>query len=85
MSNAPQLLTVAEAKALTHLNIRHHIFNNTDGFATRCVVRVGRAVRIRADRLAEFIEDRTGAPAFQYTYTKRPGRRPKSSGPSKAA
>jgi len=74
MSNAPRLLTVPEVEALTGLNVRHLVFADVDGFESRCVVRAGRAVRIREDRLAEWIEERTGAPAYVYNYTRKPGR-----------
>ena len=86
MGNVPQLLTIPETEDVTHFNVRHHIFSNTDGFADRCVVRIGRSVRIREDRLAEWIEERTGAKPYQYHWTRTPGwpkgrpRKPKAAG-----
>ena len=78
---APQLLTVAEAGArlgLTEAGIRHRIFHDTDGFSTRCVVRVGRSVRIREDRLAEFIDEHTGAEPWDTPWRDKLGRPPKA-------
>lgn len=76
MANVPELLTVKEAEALTSLNLRTRIFANADGFSDRCVVRIGRSVRIRADALAAFIEERTGAEPFRYDWSTTPGRKP---------
>ena len=47
--------------------VRRLIFEDVDGFASNCVVRIGRTVRIREDRLADWIEARTGAAAFKYS------------------
>lgn len=73
MGVCPKLLTVAEAEEQTSLALRHRIFENTEGFADRCVIRFGRSVRIDAEALAEFLEERRGVPpSTRYTYTKRP-------------
>lgn len=69
VSDIPQLLDVpktAEAIDGTESSVRRLIFHDTDGFASKCVVRLGRKVRIRADRLAEFIDERTGAEPFRF-------------------
>ena len=66
-TNPQQLLTVTQVESMTGLNIRHFIFNDVDEFASRCVVRLGRSVRIRADRLEAWIDDRTGAQSFSYS------------------
>lgn len=82
-TKAPQLLTVADARDRldkTESGIRHMIFYDVDGFASRCVVRIGRSVRIREDRLAEFIEEKTGAPPYEMHWRDRLGRRPESEG-----
>lgn len=67
---AVQLLTVpqaAERLACTESSVRNLIFHAEErGFAD-CIVRIGRNVRIREDRLAEYIERQTGAPPFQYS------------------
>lgn len=64
---SPKLLTVQDAAERLGANVRHLIFHDTDGFATRCVVRLGRAVRIREDALAAWIDERTGAPPFKFS------------------
>ncbi len=81
MTKAPQLITVAQARdrlGLTESGIRHRIFHDVDDFATRCVVRFGRSVRIREDRLAEFIDEHTGAEPYNYSWKHKLGRRAKT-------
>lgn len=71
----PRLLSIAEAEEATGAPLRGRVYQDGE-FARRCVVRLGqRGVRIRADRLAEFIDERTGTTKPQrYKYTKKPGR-----------
>lgn len=67
---APLLLTVKQTGKLmgkTEAGVRHLIFYDVGGFSSKCVVRIGRSVRVREDRLAEFIEHYTGAPPFVYS------------------
>jgi len=75
----PTLLTIAEAAEATGLPVRRLVYGDPD-FAERCVVRIGRRVRIRRDALRRYIDDRTGAPPHEYSYTRPPGRPPKAVG-----
>lgn len=74
----PQLLRVPEAAqllGLTEAGLRHRLFHDTDSIRSRCAVRLGRNVRLRADRLAEWIDAQTtGTPWPQpWQSGRRPG------------
>lgn len=67
---AIKLLTVPEAAAKlgrTEQQVRYLIFHNVDGFDDRVVVRIGRSVRLREDRVDQLIEEQTGANPFPYS------------------
>ena len=69
-ANVPGLLTVRQTAKLmgkTEAGVRHLIFYDVGGFSSKCVVRIGRSVRIREDRLADYIEQHTGLPPFVYS------------------
>ena len=82
----PQLLTVRQVEEALGTGVRHLIAVDLDGFDTECVVRLGRAVRIRVDRLAEWIDKNTGTGPTQYNWTAKSGPKPVHCGrPSKEA
>ena len=67
---APLLLTVKQTGKLmgkTEAGVRHLIFYAEENDFADCVVRIGRSVRLREDRLAEYIERHTAAPPLSYS------------------
>ena len=65
-----RLLAVPEAAEMlgdSPSQLRYKIFHDVDEIDSRCVVRIGRSVRLRQDRLLELIEAKTGAKPFRFS------------------